>query len=103
LVARTGFAGSSITLFAVYLFVRDPHDLNMKAAGTVIAAIAVQAVWAPLIFLKISFLLLQTDAGVVGWLVVPRPAGSEQSQAQSGPNILTGSGYLVRAKRTRRL
>jgi hypothetical protein len=69
LLAYMGFAASSITLFALYLFVRDRDDLNTKAAGTVAAAVAVQSVWAPLIFSKIAFLLLQIDAGVVGWLV----------------------------------
>jgi hypothetical protein len=68
-LALTGFAGASITLFALYLFFRDHGDLSTKAAGTVAAAVAVQAVWAPLIFSKIAFLLLQIDAGVVGWLV----------------------------------
>ncbi len=80
LVASTGFSGSSITLFALYLFARGRHDLNAKAAGTVAAAVAVQAVWAPLIFSKISFVLLQIDAGVVGWLVslfVPGASWSE--------------------------
>ena len=67
--ACIGFVGSSISLFALYLFFRDRDDLNTRAAGTVAAAVAVQAVWAPLIFSKISFLLLQIDAGVVGWLV----------------------------------
>ena len=68
-VASIGFAGFAITLFALYLFLRDRDDLNTKAAGTVAAAVAVQAVWAPLIFSKISFVLLQVDAGAVGWLV----------------------------------
>ena len=69
LVAGIGFAGFEITLFALHLFLRGRDDLNTKAAGTVAAAVAVQAVWAPLIFSKISFLLLQVDAGAVGWLV----------------------------------
>src|SRR5258706_5749679 len=69
LVACIGYAGASITLFAVYLFARDRDDLNTRAAGTVAAAVAVHAGWAPLIFSKIAFLLLQIDAGVVGWLV----------------------------------
>ena len=51
-------------------FLRDRDDPNTKAAGTVAAAMAVQAVWAPLIFSKISFVLLQVDAGAVGWLVI---------------------------------
>src|ERR1700682_3477655 len=69
LVACLVFADASVTIFALYLFVKDRDDLNAKAAGTVAAAVAVQAVWAPLIFSKISFLLLPIDAGVVGWLV----------------------------------
>ena len=79
-VASIGFSGSSITIFALYLFVRGRRDLNTRAAGTVAAAVAVQAVWAPLIFSKISFVLLQIDAGVVGWLVslfVPGASWSE--------------------------
>jgi hypothetical protein len=69
LAACIGYPGASITIMALYLFFRDRNDLNTKAAGTVAAAVAVQAVWAPLIFSKIAFLLLQIDAGVVGWLV----------------------------------
>jgi hypothetical protein len=44
LIACFGFTGSSITLFAFYLFIRDRHDLNTRAAGTVAAAVATQAV-----------------------------------------------------------
>jgi hypothetical protein len=91
LVASIGVAGSSITLFAAYLFIRDPDDLNTKAAGIVTAAIAVQAVWAPLIFLKISFLLLQIDAGVVGWLV----GLFVQDASWSGVVVSTPSGHNV--------
>jgi hypothetical protein len=89
--ACIGFAGSSITLFALYLFLRYPNDLNTRAAGTVAAAVAIQAVWAPLIFSKISFLLLQVDAGVVGWLVSHFvPAAS-----WSGTVVYTPSGHNV--------
>ena len=35
MVASIGFAGFAITLFALYLFLRDRDDLNTKAAGTV--------------------------------------------------------------------
>ena len=44
LIACFGFTGCSITLFAFYLFIRDRHDLNTRAAGTVAAAVATQAV-----------------------------------------------------------
>ena len=69
MIALVGFGGTSITLFALYLFFRDREDQSTRAAATVAGAVAVQAVWAPLIFSKISFILLQIDAGVVGWLV----------------------------------
>jgi hypothetical protein len=91
LVAGMGFPGASITLFALYLFVRFPHDLDTKAAGTVAAAVAVQAVWAPLIFSKLSFLFLQIDAGVVGLfvsLVVP-------GATWDGTVVFTPSGHNV--------
>ena len=91
LVACIGFTGSSITLFSFYLFVRDRHDLNTRAAGTVGAAVAVQAVWAPLVFSKISFLLLQIDAGVVGWLVSQFVPGA----SWSGTVVNTPSGHNV--------
>jgi hypothetical protein len=91
LVASIGFAGSSITLFALFLFVRYPHDLNTKAAATVAAAIAVQAVWAPLIFSEISFPLLQIDAGFVGWLVGLFVPGA----SWSGTVVSTPSGHDV--------
>jgi hypothetical protein len=68
LLACTGLASFAISLFALYLIFRKRQDVDTKAAGTVAAAVAIQAVWAPLIFLKLSFILLQIDAGVVGWL-----------------------------------
>jgi hypothetical protein len=91
LVACTGYAGASITLFAFYLFARDRDDLNRKAAGTVAAAVAVQAVWAPLVFSKIAFLLLQIDAGVVGWLVGQIVPGA----SWGGTVVYTPSGHDV--------
>jgi len=90
-VAGMGYAGFSITIFAFYLFFRNRDDLNTKAAATVAAAVAVQAVWAPLIFSKISFLLLQIDAGVVGWLVGFFVPGA----SWSGTVVSTPSGHDV--------
>ena len=91
LAASIGFADYSVTLFALYLFIRNPRDLNTRAAGTVAAAITVQAVWAPLVFSKISFLLLQIDAGVVGWLVSLIVPGA----TWSGTVVSTPSGHDV--------
>lgn len=64
-----GFPSISITLFALYLLIRNGDDLSTKAAGIVAGAVLVQMHWAPLVFSKIAFVLLQIDAGVVGWLV----------------------------------
>ena len=91
LAASIGFAGSSITLFALYLFIRGRGDLSTKAAATVAAAVAVQAVWAPLVFSKISFVLLQIDAGVAGWLVSLFVPGA----SWSGTVVSTPSGHDV--------
>lgn len=91
LVACASFAGYSITLFAFYLFLRDRHDLNARAAGTVAGAVAVQAVWAPLVFSKLSFQLLQFDAAVVGWLVERFVQGA----SWNGTIVYTPSGHNV--------
>jgi hypothetical protein len=91
LVASAGFAGYSITLFALYLVFRDPTDLNTRAAGAITAAVAVQALWAPMIFSKLSFLFLEIDAGVVGWfisLIIP-------GASWSGTIVSTPSGHNV--------
>lgn len=69
LIAGAGFAGYSMTLFGLYLMFGTTGDHYAKAAGTVAAAVAVQALWAPMIFAKLSFLFLEIDAGVVGWLI----------------------------------
>jgi hypothetical protein len=90
-IASIGFAGSSITIFASYLFFRDRNDFNTKAAATILASIAVQAVWAPLIFSKVSFVLLQIDAGLVGWVVSLFVPGA----SWSGTIVTTPSGHDV--------
>jgi hypothetical protein len=90
LVACVGFAGTSITMFALYLLFRD-QDPNTKAAGTVAAAVAVQAVWAPLLFSKLSFIFLQIDAGVVGWLISHFVPGA----SWGGTVVFTPSGHNV--------
>jgi hypothetical protein len=91
LIASIGYIASSMSLFAAYLFVRDRDDLNVRAAGTVAAAVALQAFWAPFIFSKLSFLLLQIDAGVVGWLISHVLPGA----SWSGTVVSTPSGHDV--------
>jgi hypothetical protein len=61
LAAATGFAAYSSTLLAFYLILlRGRDDLHVKAAGTVMLAVTIQTVWAPIIFSKLSF-LFQAD------------------------------------------
>ena len=54
-------------------------------------AVAVQAVWAPLIFSKISYLLLQIDAGIVGTLIKQFVPGA----TWNGTVVYTPSGHNV--------
>jgi len=91
LIASVGFAGYSITIFGLYLVFREAGDHNTKAAGTVAAAVAVQALWAPMIFSKLSFLFLEIDAGVVGWLISQIIPGA----SWSGTVVSTPSGHDV--------
>ena len=91
LIAALGFVAYSSVVFAFYLILRDRKDLRARAAGAVALAIAVQAIWAPLIFSKLSFFFLQIDAAMVGWLlgyVVP-------GAASSGTIVTTPSGHEV--------
>lgn len=64
-----GHPGLSVSVFALYLLLRSSTDQNARAASAVAMAVAVQAIWAPLLFSKISFFFLRIDAAVVGWLV----------------------------------
>jgi hypothetical protein len=91
LVASMGFAGYSVTIFALHLVFRDPADLNARAAGAVAAAVAVQALWAPMIFSKLSFLFLKIDAGIVGWLISLILPGASWSETV----VSTPSGHDV--------
>jgi hypothetical protein len=89
--AALGLAAYANTLFAFYLFLRDRTDLRARAAGAVALAIVIQTIWAPLIFSKLSFIFLQIDAEVVGWLlgyVVP-------GAASIGTLVTTPSGHDV--------
>lgn len=91
LIAAAGFVAYSITVFALYLIFRGRNNPAAKAAGAVTLAIAIQAIWAPLIFSKLSFLFLRIDAGIVGLLlgyVVP-------GAASNGTLVTTPGGHDV--------
>ncbi|KJC57807.1 hypothetical protein UP10_26770 [Bradyrhizobium sp. LTSPM299] len=91
LIAAIGSAYCSITLFGLYLIIRDRNDLYTKAAGAVVLAVSINAVWAPLIFAKLSFLFLNIDARVVGWLLSYVVAGA----SSDGTMVTTPSGHDV--------
>jgi hypothetical protein len=91
LVACFGFISLSISLFAGFLFIRGRNDIHVKAAGTVAIAVAVQAFWAPLIFSKLSYVLLQIDAGIVGELMRQFVPGA----TWNGTVVYTPSGHNV--------
>ena len=58
---------------AGYILVVHQGDRNLKAAGTVLLAVAVQLVWAPIVFQLFTPELLHADAALVGeilaWLL----------------------------------
>ena len=91
LFAAIGLVGYSVVAFSFYLILRDRYDLRARAAGAVALAIAIQAVWAPLIFSRLSSFFLQIDATMVGWLlgyVVP-------GAASNGTIVTTPGGHDV--------
>jgi hypothetical protein len=95
-IAAIGFPAYSVTLFAIYLIIRDRDDTYAKAAGAVVFAVAMQAVWAPLIFEKLSFVFLEIDARLVGWLLAcVAPGASSIGTIVTNPNghnvIITGA------------
>jgi hypothetical protein len=90
-IASAGFAGYSITILGLYLIFGEAGDHNTKAAGTVATAVAIQALWAPMVFAKLSFLFLEIDAGVVGWLISLIIPGA----SWSGTVVSTPSGHDV--------
>jgi len=65
--------GLLATVTAGYILLLHESDRNLKAAGTVLLAVAVQLVWAPIVFQLFTPELLYADAALVGeilaWLL----------------------------------
>ena len=65
--------GLLATVTAGYILLLHEGDRNLKAAGTVLLAVAVQLVWAPIVFQLFTPELLYADAALVGeilaWLL----------------------------------
>lgn len=64
--AHKAIAGVAATVAAFYLLVRSHGDDEIKAAGAVLLAFAVNTVWAPQIFLFVGPEFLRGDAALVG-------------------------------------
>src|SRR5437868_12120457 len=58
--------GMLATATAGYIVLLHDGDRNLKAAGTVLLAVAVQLVWAPILFQLFTPELLRADAALVG-------------------------------------
>ena len=74
LVVVSGYYALAVTVFACSLFLHSRQNLPRRAAAALILAISIQAAWAPLVFSRLSFLLLPLDARVAGAvlsLIVP--------------------------------
>jgi hypothetical protein len=79
------------TGIALYLWLCSAGDLKLRAAGIVLAALAVQELWGHLFFQLVSFPLLRAEAAVVGTMLeAARPGTVWQDNAIMGP-----SGYGI--------
>lgn len=61
--------GLLVTVTAGYILLLHESDRNLKAAGIVLLAVAVQLVWAPILFQLFTPELLNADAALVGELL----------------------------------
>jgi len=79
------------TGIALYLWLCSAGDLKLRAAGIVLAALAVQELWGHLFFQLVSFPLLRAETAVVGTMLeAARPGTVWQDNAIIGP-----SGYGI--------
>ncbi|WP_158926213.1 archaeosortase/exosortase family protein [Acidisphaera sp. S103] len=69
LLSLLNFHGAAVIIAATSLLCGNLGDANIKAAGTIVAAIAVQAVVAPFVFTKVAPFLLPLDAAAAGFLL----------------------------------
>lgn len=58
--------GLLVTVTAGYVLLQQDGDRNLRAAGIVLLAVAVQLVWAPILFQLFTPELLRADAALVG-------------------------------------
>lgn len=75
------------TGIAIYLWLFNAGDLELRAAGIVLAALAVQELWGHILFNLISMPLLRAETAVVGTLMEAiRPGTAWHDNAVTGPS-----------------
>jgi exosortase/archaeosortase family protein len=75
------------TGIAIYLWLTSAHDPKLRAAGIVLAALAVQELWGHILFNLITMPLLLAETAVVGTLMEAiRPGTVWHDNAVTGPN-----------------
>jgi exosortase/archaeosortase family protein len=81
------------TGIAIYLWFLSAGDRKLRAAGTVLAALATQELWGHLFFDLVAVQLLSAEAAVVGTLLeIARPGTVWQDNIITEPN---GYGVLI--------
>jgi hypothetical protein len=91
------FAGTNSMIWvaatgiAIYLWFFSAGDHKLRAAGTVLAALALQELWGPLLFNLLAVHLVRVEAAVISTLLeVARPGTAWQDNIITEPN-----GYRV--------
>jgi exosortase/archaeosortase family protein len=80
----TWIAASGI---AIYLWLFNEGDAKLRAAGVVLAALAVQELWGHIFFNLVTFPLLRAETAVVGTIMdAVRPGTVWHDNAIMGPN-----------------
>jgi hypothetical protein len=75
------------TGIAIHLWLFNARDLKLRAAGIVLAALAVQELWGHILFNLITMPLLRAETAVVGTLMEAiRPGTAWHDNAVTGPN-----------------
>ncbi len=92
--ARTnGMVWVAATGIALYVWFFSPGDRKLRAAGVVLAALAVQELWGHHFFDLIAVHLLRAEAAVVGTLLeIARPGTAWQDNMITEPN---GYGIVI--------
>jgi hypothetical protein len=87
------FIWIAATGIASYLWVFVSGDRNMRAAGIVLAALAVQQFWGHIFFSLVAFPLLRAETAMIGTMLeVTRPGTVWQDNVITGPS---GYGIII--------